>query len=88
MGFQSLVIILPAFLRIIAALPFANITTQLKSQLSPGSHIYLPSDLNYTGEVTARWTIYDGPTFKAVIQPALESDVQTIVCCGFPSIGP
>ena len=73
-------LILLAFLCIASALPAANITTQLQSQLSPGSKIFLPSDVNYTEEVTARWTVYDGPTYKAVIQPALESDVQTIVC--------
>ena len=73
-------IILLSFLCIVSALPAANITTQLQSQLSPGSKIFLPSDVNYTEEVTGRWTIYDGPTYKAVVQPALESDVQTIVC--------
>ena len=73
-------LILLLFLCIVSALPAANITTQLQSQLSPGSKIFLPSDVNYTEEVTGRWTIYDGPTYKAVIRPALESDVQTIVC--------
>ena len=81
MSFSSLsTLVLLAFLCVASALPTANITTQLQSQLSPGSKIFLPSDVNYTEEVTARWTIYGGPTYRAVIQPALESDVQTIVC--------
>lgn len=87
MSFHSLfVLTLLTFSSITSALPAATITAQLRSQLSPGSKIYLPSDVNYTEEVTARWTIYDGPTFRAVIQPASESDVQTIVSSSLPSM--
>ncbi len=68
-----------SLLRLITALPAANISTLLFSGLSPGAKIFLPTDVDYTVEVTPRWTIYDGPTFRAVIEPATEKDVQTIV---------
>ena len=68
-----------SLLRLITALPAANISAQLFSGLSPGAKIFLPTDVDYVAEVTPRWTIYDGPTFRAVIEPATEKDVQTIV---------
>ncbi|OCL02959.1 FAD-binding domain-containing protein [Glonium stellatum] len=60
----------------------ANIAVQLTSSsigLSPGTHIFFPTDQNWTTETTQRYTVHDAPGYIASIKPALESDVQKIV---------
>lgn len=56
-----------------------NITETLRSRLSPGTEIFLPSDPDYANETTQRWTVYEEPTYAAAIVPAIASDVQEIV---------
>lgn len=56
-----------------------NITSIFSSSLSPGAQIFLPSDTNYTEDVTQRWTTYDAPTYIGAIKPATVKDIQNIV---------
>ncbi|GLA24796.1 hypothetical protein AnigIFM63326_001079 [Aspergillus niger] len=56
-----------------------NITSIFRSSLSPGAQIFLPSDTNYTEDVTQRWTTYDAPTYIGAIKPATVKDIQNIV---------
>jgi hypothetical protein len=65
------------FLVITAAFIFAeqtNIFLELKSQLSPRAQVIFPDDLEFQN-VTARWSIYKRPTFRAAILVATEEDV-------------
>ncbi|ROV92439.1 hypothetical protein VPNG_09576 [Cytospora leucostoma] len=57
----------------------SNITQTLRSSLSAGTEIFLPSDPDYANETTQRWTVYEEPTYVAAIVPAIASDVQEIV---------
>ena len=66
----------PAFVFCLDTVQFANL---LKTKISPGANVYFPSDSNYSSEVTLRSSTFDQPTYYATVQPAIASDVQTIV---------
>ena len=66
----------PAFVSCLDTVQFANL---LKTKLSPGAKVYFPADTNYSSEVTLRSSTFDQPTYYATVQPAIASDVQTIV---------
>ena len=71
-------------LHLAVALP-ANITADLWSlDLSSGTEIFYPSDLNWTTETRQRYTVHDSPSYFASVKPALESDVQKLVCLRYP----
>lgn len=73
------------FLSIQRAAGSPTTLTQLKSwNLSPGTKILLPSDSNYVNETTQRYTTHDAPTYRASVKPALDTDVQKIVCIEEP----
>ncbi|PYH88739.1 FAD-binding domain-containing protein [Aspergillus ellipticus CBS 707.79] len=63
--------------RSVAATP--NISAIFGPSLSSGAQIFLPSQANYTEDVTQRWTTYDAPTYIGAIKPATVDDIQTIV---------
>lgn len=72
----ALLTVLPSTLAIIRT---RDVDSYFVSSLSPGAEFYLPSQANFTTEVTQRWTIFEAPTYRAAIKPAIPSDVQTIV---------
>ncbi|KAI4235936.1 MAG: hypothetical protein L6R40_006304 [Gallowayella cf. fulva] len=57
----------------------ADIRHLFSSRLSSDTRIFLPSDANFSQEVTQRWDIFTEPNYLGVIKPATEQDVQTIV---------
>jgi hypothetical protein len=56
-----------------------NLTALFGPSLSPAAEIILPSDSEWSSEVTQRWTIHDAPSYAGAIKPATEKDVQNIV---------
>lgn len=68
------------------AYPSSNLSSLFAPSLSPGAKILLPTDANYTGEVTQRWTIHEAPTYLGAIKVATEADVQAIVRSNISSL--
>lgn len=64
---------------LIAASSSADIKSLFGPSLSPGAAILLPSDANYSQEVTQRWDVFVEPGYIGTIKPAIESDIQNIV---------
>jgi hypothetical protein len=56
-----------------------NLTALFGPHLSPNASIVLPSNPNYTTELTQRWSTWSAPTFFGAIIPATTQDVQNIV---------
>lgn len=67
---------------ILFLLPFA-ICTDIKflfgPSLSSSAQIFLPSDADYTVNVTQRWDRFSEPGYVGAIKPASEQDIQNIV---------
>ena len=55
-----------------------QVQRELGSQVSNTTVIFGPDDSRYKNS-TARWSIYERPRIQVVIEPALASDVSTIV---------
>ncbi len=51
--------------------------------LSPDSQVILQSESAFAN-VTERWTKHHAPAFVIAVKPALESDVQKLVCTAAP----
>ncbi|KAI4161931.1 MAG: hypothetical protein LQ342_004497 [Letrouitia transgressa] len=64
---------------LIAASSSADIKSLFGPSLSPGAAILLPSDANYSQEVTQRWDVFVEPGYIGTIKPAIESDIQNII---------
>lgn len=47
---------------------------------SPKTTIFFPSDDEFA-DLTARWTIFQPPTFLAVVRPGTEADAAKAVSC-------
>lgn len=58
---------------------FTNLTALFGPSLSPDAQIFLPTDTNFTAQLTQRWTDYNAPSYIGAIKPATEADVQNIV---------
>ena len=56
-----------------------NITALFAPSLSSHAEIFLRSDVNFTKEVTQRWTVHEAPSYTGAIKPATEADVKNIV---------
>jgi fumiquinazoline A oxidase len=54
-------------------------TSLFAPSLSLGAEIFLPTDANYTEEVTQRWTIHEAPSYLGAIKVATEADVEATV---------
>lgn len=65
-----------------AKLDVVSLQKELGPILSTGSLIFGRNSSNWANS-TARWNLYAAPDVQAVVQPAAESDVSTIVspCC-------
>ena len=66
----------------------ADIKAIFGPSLSNGAEILLPSDANYTTNLTQRWDKFAEPQYTAAIKPATEQDVSEIVLhakVAFPS---
>jgi hypothetical protein len=48
--------------------------------LSAGTVILGPDSPDFAN-ATARYSAYDAPTFSVYVKPAIEADVQKLVCC-------
>ena len=77
--FLQAVLLVLHLLGVVTAATNVNLTSLFGPHLSSGSQIFLPSNANYTVDVTQRWTTWDEPTYLGAIKPATEPDVQTIV---------
>lgn len=60
--------------------------TDLRRQLSAGAQFTHPSDSQWSPD-TVRWTEYEVPDFVLSVKPAVDSDVQKVVCICMPRPG-
>ena len=56
-----------------------NLHSLFGPHISPGAEIFVPSDANWTTEVTQRWSSWLTPSYIGAIKPTTEADIQTIV---------
>lgn len=56
-----------------------NLTSIFGPSLSPGAQILLPTDVDFSTQLTQRWTDYNAPSFIGAIKPSTEGDIQNIV---------
>ena len=75
----SLPVIIVVATQAIRVMCTQNITSIFAGYLSPGAEIFLPSQTNFTEDVTQRWTTYEAPSYAGAIKPATVGDVQEIV---------
>lgn len=57
--------------------------TDLRQQLSSGAQFTVPGDSQWSQD-TVRWTEYEAPDFVLSVKPAVDSDVQKVVCISMP----
>jgi hypothetical protein len=62
-----------------AALSGPQIARDLRSILSPGTGIFLPTDTNWANETTQRFQAWSAPSYVVSIKPAVKGDVQKVV---------
>ena len=55
-----------------------DILGELGPQLSPNAAIVLPNNTQFAN-LTERWAVYAPPTFQAVVEVAIDQDVQKTV---------
>ncbi|KAL3461912.1 hypothetical protein BJX64DRAFT_299902 [Aspergillus heterothallicus] len=60
-----------------SALP--NLTSIFRPYLSQSAEILLPTDNEFPGQLTQRWTDYNKPTYIGAIKPATEADIQKTI---------
>lgn len=62
----------------VGAIGFIDIVGALQPKLSSNASIYLPDDTQFSN-LTDRWSRYEAPSFLAVVEVAVEADVEAIV---------
>lgn len=63
----------------------SDIFSELGAQLSPNASIILPADPLFQ-IAGARWQAYSSPTYSAVVEVAVEEDVQKTVRLSVPAL--
>ena len=56
-----------------------EIASYFKTDLSPASAVYLPSESLFTQETTQRWNAFSSPSYVVSVKPTSDEDVQKIV---------
>ncbi|KAE8146566.1 hypothetical protein BDV25DRAFT_169796 [Aspergillus avenaceus] len=56
-----------------------NLTALFGPHLSPRAEIILPTDTNFSEQLTPRWTDYKKPSYIGAVKPGNEWDIQKIV---------